>query len=48
MKTETVSAFNEWLIGKGVRISGIQSMHSLEKYFIQVTGNNQHVASYTA
>lgn len=47
MKSEEVSSFNEWLVGKGVRVHGIQSMHSLEKYFIQVTGNNQHVATYT-
>ena len=48
MKNEYVAAFNEWLVGKGIRVNGIQSMHSLEKYFIQVTANNQHVESYTA
>lgn len=48
MKYEEVSLFNEWLVGKGVQVQGIQSMHSLEKYFIQVTSNNQHVESYTA
>lgn len=48
MKNTDVSLLNEWLVGKGIRINGIQSMHSLEKYFIQVTGNNQHVESYTA
>jgi ABC-type multidrug transport system ATPase subunit len=47
MKKENVAVLNQWLIENGVRIYGIQSMHSLEKYFIQVTGNNQHVESYT-
>ncbi|MFN5335278.1 MAG: ABC transporter ATP-binding protein [Bacteroidota bacterium] len=48
MKNENVALLNEWLVGKGIRINGIQSMHSLEKYFIQVTANNQHVESYKA
>ena len=48
MKSDQVSLLNDWLVGKGIRVNGIQSMHSLEKYFIQVTANNQHVESYTA
>jgi ABC-2 type transport system ATP-binding protein len=48
MKNTEVAKLNEWLVGQGIRISGIQSMHSLEKYFIQVTGNHQHVETYTA
>jgi len=48
MKNEDIPALNSWLVEKGIRISSIRSMHSLEKYFIQVTTNNQHVAAYTS
>ena len=48
MKNEDIPALNAWLVEKGIRITSIRSMHSLEKYFIQVTTNNQHVAAYTS
>jgi hypothetical protein len=31
----------------GIEITGLQPSHSLEKYFLSLTGNNQHVAAFT-
>ena len=35
-----------WLVQQNIRIVSLQSRHSLEDYFLQVTSGTQHVASF--
>ncbi len=39
--------FHIWLVQQNIRIVSLQTRHSLEDYFLQVTGNEQHVAAFT-
>lgn len=39
--------FHVWLVQQNIRIVSLQLRHSLEDYFLQVTSNNQHVATFT-
>ena len=41
-----VPALVSWLVQQGVEITGLQSAHSLEEYFLSLTTPNQHVAGY--
>lgn len=36
-----------WLVQQNIRIVSLQSRHSLEDYFLQVTSGTQHVATFT-
>jgi ABC-type multidrug transport system ATPase subunit len=36
-----------WLVQQNIKIISLQSRHSLEDYFLQVTSGTQHVASFT-
>jgi ABC-type multidrug transport system ATPase subunit len=42
-----IAALNKDLVNMGIEITGLQPSHSLEKYFLSLTGNNQHVAAFT-
>ncbi len=39
--------FHVWLVQQNIRIIGLQSRHSLEDYFLQITSGEQHVATFT-
>ncbi len=39
--------FHVWLVQQNIRIVSLQSRHSLEDYFLQVTSSGQHVAAFT-
>jgi len=39
--------FHIWLVQQNIRIISLQSRHSLEDYFLQVTSGQQHVAAFT-
>jgi ABC-type multidrug transport system ATPase subunit len=39
--------FHSWLAQNNVRVLSLQSRHSLEDYFLQVTSGEQHVAAFT-
>ena len=38
---------NQYLVEKGIPVTGLVSRHSLEDYFLSLTTYNQHVAPYT-
>lgn len=38
--------FHVWLVQNNIRIVSLQSRHSLEDYFLQVTSGEQHVAAF--
>ncbi|MGI8950894.1 MAG: ABC transporter ATP-binding protein [Chitinophagaceae bacterium] len=39
--------FHIWLVEQGIKVISLQSRHSLEDYFLQVTSGKQHVHSFT-
>jgi ABC-2 type transport system ATP-binding protein len=43
----TIPDFHVWLVQHNIRIVSLQSRHSLEDYFLQVTSGEQHVAAFT-
>jgi ABC-type multidrug transport system ATPase subunit len=38
--------FHVWLVQQNIRVISLQSRHSLEDYFLQVTSGQQHVAAF--
>ncbi|MEP6683232.1 MAG: ABC transporter ATP-binding protein [Parafilimonas sp.] len=47
MHHNTIPDFNIWLVQNNIRVISLQSRHSLEDYFLQVTSGTQHVATFT-
>ena len=47
MHRNDIPDFHVWLVQNNVRIFSMQSRHSLEDYFLQITSGNQHVAAFT-
>ncbi|MEO8712499.1 MAG: ABC transporter ATP-binding protein [Parafilimonas sp.] len=47
MHRKTIPDFHVWLVQQNIRILSLQSRHSLEDYFLQVTSGMQHVATFT-
>ena len=47
MHRSSIPDFHVWLVQQNVRILSIQSRHSLEDYFLQITSGAQHVAAFT-
>lgn len=41
-----IPGFNVWLVQHNVNVVSLQSRHSLEDYFLQVTSSTQHVAAF--
>ncbi|MDE3247530.1 MAG: ABC transporter ATP-binding protein [Bacteroidota bacterium] len=44
---DLLARFNRDLVEMGIPVSAFTPANSLEKYFLSLTGNNQHVASFT-
>ena len=42
----TIPDFHAWLVQQNIRVVSLQSRHSLEDYFLQVTSGQQHVAAF--
>lgn len=42
-----IPGFNAWLVMHNIGVISLQSRHSLEDYFLQVTSGTQHVAAFT-
>ena len=38
--------FNSWMVQEGIRLVSLQTRHSLEDYFLQLTSDKQHVDSF--
>ena len=47
MHRKTIPDFHVWLVQQNIRVLSLQSRHSLEDYFLQVTSGMQHVATFT-
>ena len=47
MHRNEVPGFNIWLVQNDIGVISLQSMHSLEDYFLQITSGKQHVESVT-
>ena len=47
MHRSKIPDFHVWLVQQNVRVVSLQSRHSLEDYFLQVTSGQQHVATFT-
>ncbi|HEY2727329.1 MAG TPA: ABC transporter ATP-binding protein, partial [Parafilimonas sp.] len=47
MHRNAIPDFNVWLVQNNIRVISLQSRHSLEDYFLQVTSGTQHVATFT-
>jgi ABC-type multidrug transport system ATPase subunit len=47
MHRNTIPDFHVWLVQQNIKIVSLQSRHSLEDYFLQVTSGQQHVAAFT-
>ena len=47
MHRDLIPDFHIWLVQNNIRILALQSRHSLEDYFLQVTSGEQHVATFT-
>jgi ABC-2 type transport system ATP-binding protein len=47
MHRSKIPDFHVWLVQQNVRVVSLQSRHSLEDYFLQVTSGQQHVAAFT-
>ncbi|MBS1744567.1 MAG: ABC transporter ATP-binding protein [Bacteroidetes bacterium] len=47
MHRDQIPELNVWLVQNDIRVVGLQSRHSLEDYFLQVTNGTQHVATFT-
>lgn len=44
---DIIPDFHVWLVQQNIRIVSLQSRHSLEDYFLQVTSGTQHVATFS-
>ncbi len=47
MHRKQLPDFHVWLVQQGIRVISLQSRHSLEDYFLQVTSGKQHVDAFT-
>ena len=47
MHRNAIPDFHVWLVQQNIRVISLQSRHSLEDYFLQVTSGQQHVAAFT-
>ena len=47
MHRNAIPRFNEWMVQRNIKVVSLQSRHSLEDYFLQVTSGAQHVATFT-
>lgn len=47
MHRNQIPELNVWLVQNNISVVGLQSRHSLEDYFLQVTSGTQHVATFT-
>lgn len=47
MHRDQIPELNVWLVQNNISVVGLQSRHSLEDYFLQVTSGTQHVATFT-
>ncbi|MEP6466473.1 MAG: ABC transporter ATP-binding protein [Parafilimonas sp.] len=47
MHRNAVPDFNIWLVQNNIGVISLQSRHSLEDYFLQITSGTQHVATFT-
>src|SRR6478609_3330353 len=46
MHRHNIPGFNNWLVQQGIQLVSLQSRHSLEDYFLQITSGTQHVATF--
>ena len=46
MHRNRIPDFHIWLVQQNIKIISLQSRHSLEDYFLQVTSGTQHVATF--
>jgi ABC-type multidrug transport system ATPase subunit len=47
MHRNQIPDLNVWLVQNKISVLALQSRHSLEDYFLQVTSGKQHVAAFT-
>jgi ABC-type multidrug transport system ATPase subunit len=47
MHRSSIPDFHVWLVQQNIKIVSLQSRHSLEDYFLQITSGTQHVAAFT-
>lgn len=47
MHRSSIPDFHVWLVQQNIKIVSLQSRHSLEDYFLQITSGRQHVAAFT-
>lgn len=47
MHRNQIPELNNWLVQQGIKVVALQSRHSLEDYFLQITSGTQHVAAFT-
>jgi len=47
MHRNTIPDFNMWMVQQNIKVVSLQSRHSLEDYFLQITSGTQHVAAFT-
>jgi ABC-type multidrug transport system ATPase subunit len=47
MHRSAIPGFHVWLVQQNIKVISLQSRHSLEDYFLQVTSGTQHVATFT-
>jgi len=47
MHRNAIPDFHVWLVQQNIRVISLQSRHSLEDYFLQITSGQQHVAAFT-
>ncbi len=43
---KNIPDFHIWLVQQNIRVVSLQSRHSLEDYFLQITSGTQHVAAF--
>jgi ABC-type multidrug transport system ATPase subunit len=46
MHRNNIPDFHVWLVQQNIKILSLQSRHSLEDYFLQITSGTQHVATF--
>ena len=46
MHRNNIPDFHVWLVQQHIKIMSLQSRHSLEDYFLQITSGTQHVAAF--
>lgn len=47
MQNNSINQLISWLVQNNVAVLSVQSRHSLEDYFLQITSGKQHVAAFT-